>query len=70
MVHDIVLGHLPRLSDLLSLLRLSNRGVSESADDVLEAALRVVRSEAGSALALLNRVRALAELLQPALVHL
>lgn len=69
MVHDIVLGHLPRLSGLL-LLRLSNRGVSESADDVLEAALRVVRSEAGSALALLNRVRALAELLQPALVHL
>lgn len=69
MVHDIVLRHLPRLSGLL-LLRLSNRGVSESADDVLEAALRVVRSEAGSALALLNRVRALAELLQPALVHL
>lgn len=67
-MHGVVLGHLARLR--LGRLSLLDRGVAEAADDVLEPALGVVDAEPGGALALADRVRALAQLLEAALVHL
>lgn len=69
-MNDVVRGHLARLGLLRLLSRLGDRSVAKSSDNILEAALRVVRSEAGGTLALLDRVSSLAELLQSSLVDL